>query len=220
MPRLLPTWSKHSATLNLDKEPLETFGWMKDPTDFEDMCQALKAADATEWLKNYPDPRPGFFPFNEPIAFKVTNGLQRLDSHSGNSVTSLLRSYQAALKNWDEWVLNTKKVEARAAYDAEQIGFKELQHLYYTCLYVGDDTRPKIQEALKPEGTLDEAILMVRERYDEALAEMTKERDERINERVAALEMHMSSMEGRHPYYRQEMAERIAHQKIEAGEPY
>jgi hypothetical protein len=206
--------------LNLEKEPLETFGWMKDPTDFEDMRQALTAAEATEWLKNYPAPRPGFFPFNEPIAFKVTNGLKRLDSHSGHSLTVLFRCYQAALKNWDEWVLNTKKAEARAAYDAEQIGFKELQNLYYTCLYVGDETRPKIQEALKPEGTLDEAILLVRERYDEALAERMKERDERINERLASLETHMSTMEARHPHYRQEMAERIADQKIDAGEPY
>jgi hypothetical protein len=194
---ILPTWAKYSAPLNLDaKEPLETFGWMKNPTDFEDMRQALKAADATEWLKNYPPPRQGFFPFNEPIAHKVAAGLKGIANHSGSSVMCLFRSYQGVLNNWDEWVLNTKTHQARAAYDAEQISFKELESLYFmgerASLYDTEEAWQTFKDAAQSECNLRKTLALVHELYIEALkykkGKETEEMDKRFNEQLDALE--------------------------------
>lgn len=251
MPRLLPIWSEYSAALNLDaKEPLETFGWMKDPTDYEDMCQALKAAEATEWLKNYPPPKDGFFPFNEPIAHKVAANLKGLPNHSGSSMMCLFRAYQDVLNNWDACVLALKTRQARATYDAEQIDYLTLTRLnkmaYLTTLHQTDEMRHVFKSEIakfSPEGTLDETLVLVQELYKEMRLERIKAEDERFNGQLEVLEFqynnpqrwfnnslfgppqnilqhHMEAMEDRHPGYRQHIAEIIARQKIEAGHEY
>ena len=123
MRTLLPLWKIVRVSLGVEqKEPPETFGWIKKESLRRDLELAKNALDMNDWsrdyLKNYNTPLEGF-------AFCDDMGVNLLSNfgshHSGSTSCTLAWLYKEILNNWDNWVLKTKNAEAKLGYSKQQL---------------------------------------------------------------------------------------------------
>jgi hypothetical protein len=132
---LIGGWNAFSEARGLTtKEAPETFGWMSESDDifYSDARAALDATPgAREFLRSLkPDAS-----HRSPIIDAVQDKMSPL--HSGASSSCLIGSYRAALKNWDAWVLATKKDKILRDYKKKQIDFISLITFYNHLVHIG-----------------------------------------------------------------------------------
>lgn len=138
---LLGGWSAFSEARGLTKkEEPETFRWMSEGEAFcyEDMRAALDATPGSrEFLRSLKPEESSCSPIVEEVKDKMSS------LHSGASISSLIGCYRGALKDWDGWVLATKKDKLLREYKLKQIDFFSLiifhNHLVYIGTPVADD---------------------------------------------------------------------------------
>jgi hypothetical protein len=143
---LIGGWPVYSHALGLNKkEILEDFAWMPDADKFfyTDMRVALDATPGSrEFLLSLKPDESHRGPIADAIQDKVS------PLHSGSSSSALVGSYRAALRDWDAWVLATKRNTLMRKYKAEQIDFYSLI-VFYNTLKFSVSSDEKYQEALQ-----------------------------------------------------------------------
>ena len=121
---LIGGWKTFSEVRGLTKkEDPETFGWMSEENAFfyNDARAALDATPgAREFLRSLKPDDPSRSTIVDAVLDKMTS------SHSGASISSLIGCYRAALKDWDGWVLASKKDRLLREYKEKQIDFISL----------------------------------------------------------------------------------------------
>jgi hypothetical protein len=138
---LIGGWTVFSEARGLTKkEEPETFGWMSEENVFfyNDARAALDATPgAREFLRSLKPDDSHRSPIVDAVLDKMSG------YHSGASISSLLACYRAALKDWDGWVLASKKDRLLREYKLKQIDFISLitfqNHLIYIGTPVADD---------------------------------------------------------------------------------
>jgi len=136
--KMLRSWYTYSEEKEIDKkEPVETFDWDPLPLcsrqEMKDLCVALDAVEGSrDWLKNVVYKKKGRT-FDGEMEDKVSAALPR-NGHSGASWSCLLGTYRACLRDWDTFVLRTKRAAARREYLAGVIDRCMNNHLRNLCI--------------------------------------------------------------------------------------
>ena len=222
---LVGGWKTFSEARGLTKkEEPETFDWMSEETAFfyKDARAALDATPGSrEFLRSLKPEESSRGPIVDAAMDKMSS------SHSGASISSLIGCYRAALKDWDGWVLATKKDRLLRQYREKQIDFISLNNFYCHLVYVGtpvsndeglkaamEKARVVFSDGEKPvEVAWDDgaALRMVTTLLDELRVmreeEEAKWKAKQLKEEVEYLEWNLKHpsrwfwSEGRHPRY-------------------
>ena len=131
---ILGGWCMFSEARNLNKkEVFENFEWMESDNAFwyADLRVALdKTPGSREFLQSL---KPG-----DSHTSVIIDSLEENMStgHSGASSMCLIGSYRSALRDWDTWVLSTKKAILLREYKKKQISLINLIIFYnhLTCM--------------------------------------------------------------------------------------
>jgi hypothetical protein len=206
------------------KEEPETFDWMSEENAFfyKDARAALDATPGSrEFLRSLKPEDSSRGPIVDAVMDKMSS------SHSGASISCLIGCYRAALKDWDGWVLATKKDRLLRQYREKQIDFISLNNFYCHLVYVGtpvsndeglkaamEKARVVFSDGEKPvEVAWDDgaALRMVTTLLDELRVmreeEEAKWKAKQLKEEVEYLEWNLKHpsrwfwSEGRHPRY-------------------
>jgi hypothetical protein len=116
------------------KEPMENFDWLPSEEDkmyYNDMRAALdKVEGSRDFVKNYVYVK-GTLPFGGTIGNALANASSV--GHSGASASSILWSYQNALKDWDNFVFKTKEYKGLREYKSLQVPIWQVENLLMDC---------------------------------------------------------------------------------------
>ena len=143
---LIGGWSAYSQAMSLDKkETPEDFSWMSDDDNFfyTDMRAALDATPGSREFLSSLQP-------DDSHRGSISNAIQDKMSpfHSGASSSALVGSYRAAIRDWDAWVLATKRNIIMRKYKTEQIDFYSLI-AFFNVLKSSISSEEKYEEALQ-----------------------------------------------------------------------
>ena len=157
---LLPVFSKHN--LNLDKEPVEDFSFMKDErNDYEIFRGGL---DSIPGSREYLKVKTGSF--FDPMGIQIMCAAG--DYHSGVSSACLAWSYKNLLNDWDGWVKAVKLRQAKDIYTKAQL---ERPSTWGIMNADTDEKRKEAVQRLRAQFSLtysdEEIVQMVTELVDE-----------------------------------------------------
>ena len=207
---LIGGWKAFSEARGLTKkEEPETFDWMSEENAFfyNDARTALDATPgAREFLRSLKPEESSCSPIVDAVQDKMSS------LHSGASMSCLIGSYRAALRDWDGWVLATKNRELLGEYKQKQIELTPLTvfhtHLTYwrpvtdeagfkvameNAKVIFSDGKKPLEVSWDGGAALDIITTLLNELQVMRKEEETKWKAKRLRERVEYLEWNLKN---------------------------
>jgi len=193
---LLPVWNIYKQSLELQPEPEDTFDWVPNTIDRNDLTNARDTVNsipgARQWLSMYNVGDED--PYMNKMAVDIASSLGKW--HSGASSFHILFWYKKSVNNWNKFVKDYKEIVAKKKYHNNQLEKKEVYEYYYsTKPYSNINPNDIIAGICLRSGlTRDKAHLMMLElkaEYDaDYEAARVKAEKERYDESIKLLEHH------------------------------